>query len=109
MANQPPVEIQKLMRDFDAQQAAERVAKEASRRPKFEKGKTQGEKRQWTSVQLEAEAIRLGFSFDYGGEHPHIVDQNGKYVAPLPEHAGNMPTGTAQGILKSMKNWLNRH
>lgn len=103
-ASRIPPEAQKLIAEFEANQRVQEAQKAVFRPPKFEKGSAPETRKQWTTTDMKKYALSLGFQVEtIGGKHcQHIVASDGKYVASLPDHPGNLATGTARGILKKL-------
>ena len=103
-----PEEARNLMEQFRAEQRAEEASRAAAKQPRFEKGTTPETRTQWTTQSMEKYACGLGLIIETtGGKHSkHIVTPGGEFIASLPNHPGNLPTGTARGILKVLR-WYN--
>lgn len=100
MANLPPPEAQEMIRQFEEEQRARAEARNA-RRP------LAGDpveikivpRKQMTSREIEAEARQKGYRIEGGnGKHgKHIVAPDGSRIS-LPDHPGNLATGTCLSI-----------
>lgn len=53
-----------------------------------------------TRVELDRKFKKAGWTIVHGSAHDKAVSPTGQIV-PLPRHKGDIPTGTAQKILKA--------